>query len=62
MECSICTLDYVGQTSNSLNVRIDGHRSDIKKCKNKNVAFKCSNAFALNVLNCMIYIKSNFIR
>ena len=34
IECSLCNLLYVGQTSNTLNVRINGRRNDIKNRKN----------------------------
>lgn len=34
--CSTCQAKYVGQTSNVLSVRLNGHRSDIKLFKNKN--------------------------
>ena len=34
-ECNICDLSYADQTSNILNIRINGHRSDFKNCKNK---------------------------
>ena len=30
IECLECNLKYIGQTSNNLNLRINGHRSDIK--------------------------------
>ena len=35
IEYSVCNLGYVGQTRNTLNVRINGHRSGIKNWKNK---------------------------
>ena len=34
-ESSICNLGYVGQTSNTLNVKINEHIGEIKNCKKK---------------------------
>lgn len=37
IKCLTCNLEYIGQTSTQLNLRINNHRSDIKKFVNKAV-------------------------
>lgn len=54
--CSVCNLGYVGQCSTTLNVRINGHRSDIKNLRNKN-----SNDVKLDISSCIVLIKLNYI-
>ena len=56
IECSVCNLGYVGQTSNTLNVRINGHRSDTKNCKNKKVNDFEIEPFQLYDFNKIIFI------
>ena len=34
IECGICGLKYIGQTKSNINIRVNGHRSDIKKFGN----------------------------
>ena len=56
IECSTCNLGCVVQASNTLNVRINGQRSNSKSFKIKKLM-----TFELNIFNCMILIKWIFM-
>ena len=51
IECSVCNLVYIGQTSNTLNVKVNGYRSGIKNCKSKKVKDFEIKHFQLHIYN-----------